>query len=74
MAQAVRTNFKSNESKALISISSICLVIGIGSIVIYAGIFAPTTGSKATQSKITIDGNGTCYQRDNDKGISNHCK
>lgn len=60
MAQAVRNNSKNNELKAFrISISWICLVIGIGSMVVYAGIFVAMAGSQKTETKITIDGNTT---------------
>ena len=60
ISQAVKVNLDSNQSKATrISLSWICLVIGIGSMVIYAGIIVATAGSNKTETKITIDGNST---------------
>jgi hypothetical protein len=60
ISQAVKINFNINQSKATrISLSWICLVIGIGSMVVYAGIFVAMVGSQKTETKITIDGNST---------------
>jgi hypothetical protein len=60
MLNTIRDNYNVNNSKGRwISKSWICLIIGIGSIVVYAGIFLATREAEESQIKITLSGNST---------------
>jgi hypothetical protein len=57
-------NSKHNDNKAIwISASWICLVIGIGFIVVFAGIFVTTQVPRDDEIKITIGGNITSFSK-----------
>ena len=64
ISQAVRENFGYNQFKGkFISVSWISLVVGIGALVVYAGIFAAFAKPSPQEVKITVQGNATAIQQ-----------
>lgn len=60
MVYAVSQNFTFNQSKAnLISKSGICLVVGIGSLVIYTEVVVTMGQDELPEMRIILEGNST---------------